>query len=101
MAEGNWVTTERHVQVVNVILAVGLPVCLASYPFAAAEAKVNETVLPLEVISVAVVHVAPSIFNGNADTMWLAVESSANIAGSSPFNLYSARRHRTATFYRP
>jgi hypothetical protein len=41
MAESDWVAPERHVEIVDMILAVGFLICLASYPPAAPEAKLN------------------------------------------------------------
>jgi hypothetical protein len=68
MAESDWVAPERHVEAVDVILAVGFPICIASYPPAAPETKLGETRLLLVVIG-APVHMLPSVFDGNANAI--------------------------------
>jgi len=50
MPESDWVAPERHVEVVDVILAVGFPICIPSYPPAAPETKLGETGLLLMVV---------------------------------------------------
>jgi hypothetical protein len=69
MAENDWVAPERHVEIVDMILAVGFPIYLASYPPAAPETKFSEARLLLVVVFGAPVHMLPPAFDGDANAV--------------------------------
>jgi hypothetical protein len=69
MVESDWVALERHVEVIDVILAVRFLICIASYPPAAPEIKLGETTLLFGVVFGAPVHMLPSVFDGNANAI--------------------------------
>jgi hypothetical protein len=69
MAESDWVAPERHVEIVDMILAVGFPIYLASYPPAAPETKFGEARLLLVVVFGAPVHMLPPVFDGDANAV--------------------------------
>jgi len=75
IAENGGVTTERYAQAVDMLLAVGFPVCFGGYRFVAGETELDETMQALKVIFVAAVHVAPSTSNCNADVTKLVAEA--------------------------
>ena len=64
-AEDDWVAPERHVETVDVVLAVGFPISLASYPPAAPEAKFGEARWFLLVVFGAPVYMLPPVFDVN------------------------------------
>jgi len=67
MAESDWFATERHIEIVDMILTVGFPICLAGYPPAALEAKFSETRLLFMVVFRAPVHMLPPISHDDAN----------------------------------
>jgi hypothetical protein len=69
MAESNRVAPERHIKVINVILTVGFPVCIADYPPATPETKLGETGLLPVVVFGAPVHMPPSLFDCNTNAI--------------------------------
>jgi hypothetical protein len=69
MPESGWVTLERYIEVINVILAVGFPIYIPSYSPATPETKLGETKLLLIVVFEALVHILPFIFNGNINAI--------------------------------
>jgi hypothetical protein len=68
-AENDWVAPERHVDIVDVVLAVGFPIHLASYPPAAPEAKFGEARWLLMVGFGAPVHMLPPVFDVDANVV--------------------------------
>jgi hypothetical protein len=69
MAKSDWVAPERHIEIVDMTLAVGFPIYLASYPPTAPETKFGEAILLLVVVFGAPVHMLPPVFNGDANTV--------------------------------
>jgi hypothetical protein len=69
VAESDWVAPERHVEIVDMILAVGFPIYLASYPPAAPETEFGEARLLLVVVLGASVHMLPPVFDGDANAV--------------------------------
>jgi hypothetical protein len=67
VAENDWFAPERHIEIVDMILAVGFPICLAGYPPAAPEAKFGEARLLLMVVFGAPVHMLPPLFHDDAN----------------------------------
>jgi hypothetical protein len=62
-AENDWVAPERHVEIVDVVLAVCLPISLTSYPLAAPETKFGEARCLLMVFFGAPVYMLPPVFD--------------------------------------
>lgn len=67
MAESDWFASERHIEIVDMILAVGLPTCLAGDPPAAPEAEVGEARLLLMVVFATPIDMLPPLFHEDAD----------------------------------
>jgi hypothetical protein len=67
MTESDRFAPERYIEIVNMILAVDFPICLAGYPPAAPEAKFGEARLLLMVVFGAPIHMLPPLFHDNAD----------------------------------
>jgi hypothetical protein len=70
VAESDWFTPGRHIKIVEMILAVVFPTCLASYPPAALEAKFGKARLLLMVVSRAPIHMLPPLFHDDADPFY-------------------------------
>jgi hypothetical protein len=70
MAESDWVALERHVEIIDVILAVGFPIYLATYPLATPEAKFSEARFILIVVFGALVYMLPPLFHSNANAYY-------------------------------
>jgi hypothetical protein len=66
VAESDWFAPERHIEIVDMILAVGFLICLAGYSPAVPEAKFGEARLLLIVVFGAPVHMLPPLFHGDA-----------------------------------
>jgi hypothetical protein len=66
MAESDWFILERHIEIINMILVIGFPICLASYLPAILEAKFGEAKLLLIVVFRALVHMLPPLFHNDA-----------------------------------
>ena len=67
MAESDWFAPERHIEIVDMILAVGFPICLAGYPPAAPEAKFGEARLLLMVVFGALIYMLPPLLHDDAN----------------------------------
>jgi hypothetical protein len=67
VAESDWFALERHIEIVDMLLAVGFLICLAGYPLAIPEAKLGEARLLLMVVFGAPVHMLPPLFYDDAD----------------------------------
>lgn len=101
MAEGDRVTAERDVHIVDMVLAMRLPVRCTGHPFVAEETKFGRAVFPLKMAFVAAVDVIPSAFDRDTDMFVLAAGEMMRMRVFSPFDIQVARRHWTKTFYRP
>jgi hypothetical protein len=64
MTESDRIAPERHVEIVDVVLAVGFPIYLAIYPPAAPEAKFSKARLLLMVVFGAPINMLPPPFHG-------------------------------------
>jgi hypothetical protein len=67
VAESDWFAPERHIKIVDIILAVGFLICLAGYPPTAPEAKFGEARLLLIVVFRAPVNMLPPLFHDDAN----------------------------------
>lgn len=63
MADNDWVALEGHVEIVDMVLAVCLPISLVSYPPAAPETKFGEARRLLMVVLGAPVYMLPPVFD--------------------------------------
>jgi hypothetical protein len=67
VAESDWFAPERHIEIVNIILAVDFLIYLVGYPAAAPEAKFYEARLLLIVVFEAPVHMLSPLFHDDAN----------------------------------
>jgi hypothetical protein len=68
-AKNDWVAAERHIDIIDVVLAVGFLIHLAIYPPATPEAKFGEARWLLMVGLRAPVHMIPPIFDIDSNTV--------------------------------
>jgi hypothetical protein len=68
VAESDWFAPERHIEIVDIILAVGFLIYLVSYLAAASEVKFCEARLLLIIVFGALVHMLPPLFHNDANT---------------------------------
>jgi len=68
IAKDNRIAAKRYISVVDMMLAVCLPLYLARYPTAAAETKLGKPMLCLVKCFGAVIHMLPSLLNVNTMT---------------------------------
>ena len=67
MAESDWFASERHIEIVDIILTVSFLICLAGYLPTAPEAKLGEDRLLFIVVFGAPVHMLPPLLHDDAD----------------------------------
>lgn len=58
-AEGDWIAAERCLLVVDVTLAMGLPICLAGFPSVTKETELSEAEFCLVALRIAAKHMVP------------------------------------------
>ena len=68
MAESDWFASERHIEIVDIILAVGFLIYLADNPPATLEAKFGKARLLLIVVFGAPIDMLLSLFYKDANT---------------------------------
>jgi hypothetical protein len=67
MAESDWFASERHIKIINIILAADFTICLAGYSSAAPEVKFNKVRLLLIIVFRAPLHMLPPLFHNDAN----------------------------------
>ncbi|MAD84068.1 MAG: hypothetical protein CL912_13990 [Deltaproteobacteria bacterium] len=67
MAESDWFVLKRHIEIINMILVMGFPICFINYLFAILKAKFDKVRLLFIIIFKAPIHMLSLLFYNNAN----------------------------------